>query len=363
MMDQILVNLKENSYPIYIGQGTLKDIGKLLSKNELTGKCAIITNPTINKLYGNQVKESLVSNGFETVIFEVPDSETSKSLKQVEQLYIELLNNKFDRDSIIIALGGGVIGDLAGFVAATYMRGVSLVQMPTTLLALVDSAIGGKVAVDLPHGKNLVGAFYQPKLVISDIETLQTLPEDQLQSGLAEAVKYGIISDRALFELLEKNITKVKQCNLELFTKMIIKCSEIKAKVVEEDEKEQGKRIILNLGHTLGHALETLTKYNTYSHGEAVSIGILFAVKLSIRFDLLDEKDHQRILDLIRSVGLPVNIKEGLDVDKILKTMQFDKKNRDGKNVFVLPKKIGEVVITDKIPHDLLKAELEGMLE
>lgn len=363
MMDQILVNLKENSYPIYIGQGTLKDICKLLSKNELTGKCAIITNPTINKLYGNQVKESLVSNGFETVIFEVPDSETSKSLKQVEQLYIELLNNKFDRDSIIIALGGGVIGDLAGFVAATYMRGVSLVQMPTTLLALVDSAIGGKVAVDLPHGKNLVGAFYQPKLVISDIETLQTLPEDQLQSGLAEVVKYGIISDRALFELLEKNITKVKQCNLELFTKMIIKCSEIKAKVVEEDEKEQGRRIILNLGHTLGHALETLTKYNTYSHGEAVSIGILFAVKLSIRLNLLDEKDHQRILALIRSVGLPVNIKEGSDVDKILKTMQFDKKNRAGKNVFVLPKKIGEVVITDKIPHDLLKVELEGMLE
>jgi 3-dehydroquinate synthase len=363
MMEQILVNLKEKSYSICIGQGIFKDIGRLLSKNGLTGRCAIITNPTINKLYGNLIKENLVSNGFEAVVFEVPDSETSKSLKQVELLNIELLNNKFDRDSIIIALGGGVIGDLAGFVAATYMRGVSLVQVPTTLLALVDSAIGGKVAVDLSQGKNLVGVFYQPKLVISDIETLKTLPEEEIQSGLAEVIKYGIVSDRDLFELLENNITKIKQCDLELFTKMIIKCSKIKAKVVEEDEKEQGKRIILNLGHTLGHALEAITEYNTFTHGEAVSIGMLYAANLSTRFDLLDEKDHQRIVALIRSVGLPTNVNENLAVDKILKTMQFDKKNRDGKNVFVLPKKIGEAVITDKIPNDLLKAELEGMLK
>ena len=210
-MKQVLVNLKDNSYPIYIGQGILDDLGSLLSKDKLSSKCAIITNPTVNKLYGKKVKDGLESKGIKTVILEVPDSETSKSLKYAGKLYVKLLENKLDRNSYIIALGGGVTGDLAGFVAATYLRGISLIQVPTTLLAQVDSAIGGKVAVDLPEGKNLIGAFYQPKLVLSDIKTLKTLPENELKSSLAEVIKYGIISDPDLFELLDKNLEKIKQ--------------------------------------------------------------------------------------------------------------------------------------------------------
>jgi len=360
-MKQVIVGLREHSYPIYIGQEIIENIGIFLSKNNLNGKCAIITNPTVNKLYGDKVRKSLESTGFKTVILEVPDSERSKSLKQAEHLYTELLKNKFDRQSAIVALGGGVIGDLGGYVAATYMRGICLVQVPTTLLAQVDSAIGGKVAVDLPQGKNLIGVFYQPKFVLSDIKTLETLPINQIQSGLAEIIKYAIISDKNLFEFLEKNITKTKQFNLEVYIKMIRKCSEIKAKVVENDEKEQGQRRLLNLGHTLGHALETLTKYNTYSHGEAVSIGMVFAAKLSTNLDLLGEQDYQRIVTLIRSFGLPISINENLSVDEILRIIQFDKKNRNGKQVFVLPKNLGDFVITDQIPQQLLKTELKEM--
>lgn len=361
-MKQVLVNLKDNSYPICIGWGILDDLGSLLSKDKLGDKCAVITNPTVNKLYGKKVKESLGSVGFKSVILEVPDSETSKSLKYAEKLYIKLIDNKLDRSSCIIALGGGVTGDLAGFVAATYMRGVPLVQVPTTLLAQVDSAIGGKVAVDLPQGKNLVGAFYQPKLVLSDIETLKTLPENELKSGLAEVIKYGIISDPGLFKLLERNLEKIKQQNKKILTEIVTKCSKIKASIVEEDEKEQGKRAILNLGHTLAHALESITSYTRYNHGEAIAIGIVFAAKLSIKLDMLDKNEFGRIVGLIQSTGLPIKIKDDFEVDKLLQTMHLDKKVKSGKIRMVLPKRIGEVVITDKIPINMLKIELGKML-
>lgn len=362
MMKQVLVNLKDNSYPIYIGQGILDDLGSLLSKDKLSSKCAIITNPTVNKLYGKKVKDSLESKGIKSVILEVPDSETSKSLKYAEKLYVKLLENKLDRNSYIMALGGGVTGDLAGFVAATYLRGISLIQVPTTLLAQVDSAIGGKVAVDLPEGKNLIGAFYQPKLVLSDIKTLKTLPENELKSSLAEVIKYGIISDPDLFELLDKNLEKIKQQNQKILNEIVVKCSKIKASVVEEDEKEQGKRAILNLGHTLAHALESITGYTRYSHGEAIAIGIIFAAKLSTKLNMLDINEFERILGLIQSTGLPTKIKDDLEADKLLQTMQLDKKVKDGKIRMVLPKRIGEVVIIDEIPMNLLKKELEKML-
>jgi 3-dehydroquinate synthase len=358
-MDKIRVNLGENSYPIYIGQGVLHRLGSLLSEKP-GGKYAVITNPNVNKLYGKVVKRSL-EPGFQPVFLEVPDSETSKSLKYVEKLYDRLLRDGFGRDTCIIALGGGVIGDLAGFVAATYMRGVSYVQVPTTLLAQVDSAIGGKVAVDLPQGKNLIGAFYQPKLVVSDVETLLTLPEDELKSGLAEVVKYGVISDPYLFEFLEKNIEKVWQRDLKTLVEIVKRCSVIKAKVVEEDEKEQGRRMILNLGHTLGHALESVTKYTGYSHGEAVAVGMVFAARLSLRLGMLNTDELNRVVNLIQSLGLPVEIEKHNDVEGLIKTMWFDKKIREGKIRFILPERIGEVVITEKVPMDLLKEELREM--
>lgn len=361
-MENVSVNLRDNNYTICIGQGILNEVGNILSKEKKDGKCAIITNPTINKLYGNQIKKSLNSIVLQSVVLEVPDSETSKSLKEAEKLYVKLLDSHFDRNSMIIALGGGVVGDLAGFVAATYMRGVSFIQVPTTLLAQVDSAIGGKVAVDLLQGKNLIGAFYQPKLVLTDIDTLKTLPETELKSGLAEVIKYGIISDPDLFKLLEKNVEEIKQKNPNLLTEIVVKCSKIKAKVVERDEKEHGKRTILNLGHTLGHALETLTKYNRYGHGEAVAIGIVFASRISTKLGTLSNVEFRKILSLIQSMGLPTKIEGDFKADKIVETMYLDKKVRDEKIRMILPKRIGEVAITDEIPMNLLKKELEKML-
>lgn len=363
LMNKVLVNLKNNSYPICIGQGILDDLGRLLPKEELSKKCAVITNPKINKLYGSRVKKSLKSAGFRVISLKTPDRETSKSLKETKKLYAKLLDNQLDRYSCIIALGGGVVGDLTGFVAATYLRGVSLIQVPTTMLAQVDSAIGGKVAIDLPQGKNLVGAFHQPKLVLSDVETLKTLSEKDIRSGLAEVIKYGIISDKEFFKYLEENIKKIKQQDLEILTEIVTKCSKIKAKVVEEDEKELGIRAILNLGHTLGHTLETITNYNKYSHGEAIAIGMVYAAKLSIKLGKLNINEFERIETLIRSIGLPIKIKEDLEVDKFVKIMQLDKKVRAGKIRFILPTKIGEVTITDNVPMNILKMELEKMLE
>lgn len=360
-MDKILVNLGDNSYPICIGQSVLHRLNDRLCEIGLGERFAVITNPRVNKLYGDRIKKSLELSGFQAVFLEVPDSEASKSLKYAERLYEELLSYGFGRDTCIIALGGGVVGDLAGFVAATYMRGVSLVQIPTTLLAQVDSAIGGKVAVNLPQGKNLVGAFYQPKLVVSDVETLLTLPENEFKSGLAEVVKYGIISDLYFFEFLERNTERVLHRDIEILAEIVKRCSIIKAKVVEEDEKEQEKRMILNLGHTLGHALESATNYTGYRHGEVVAIGMVFAARLSVGLGMLDRNELSRIIGLLLSLGLQVEIAKD-NVERLIEAMRFDKKVKRGKIRFILPKGIGEVIITEEVPMDMLKKELNKMM-
>lgn len=361
-MNKIFVNLKERHHIICIGEGILNRIGNLLSKEKIHSKCAIVTNPTVNALYGDKVKKSLESIGLDVFTLEVPDKETSKSLKEAENLYVKLLSKQFDRSSCVIALGGGVIGDLAGFVAATYMRGVNLVQAPTTLLAQVDSAIGGKTAVNLPQGKNLIGVFYQPNLVVSDVGTLKTLPEKELRNGLAEVIKYGIILDPVLFETIEKNIEKIKSRDMQILTEIVTRCSEIKVEIVKEDEKEKGKRMTLNLGHTLGHALEAIKKYTKISHGEAVSIGIVFCAKISNELGMLDINEFERIVNLLQSAGLPTTIGEQLDTDRLLETMLRDKKVDEGKLRLILPKKIGRVVITNEVPERLWKRKLEEMI-
>jgi 3-dehydroquinate synthase len=361
-MEKIRVDIKENPYEILIGKGILKDLGMYLSQRKQSGKCVIITNPTVAKLYGSTVEKSLSSSGFTVNILEVPDSETSKSLRIAESLYKKLIECNMDRNSCIIALGGGVIGDLAGFIAATYMRGISLVQVPTTLLAQVDSAIGGKVAVDLDKGKNLIGAFFQPILVLSDVDTLRSLPDHVLRSGLAEVIKYGIISDKDVFDLVDSNMNKIFLKEASIFNEIIIKCSKIKAKIIEEDEKEQDIRAILNFGHTLGHALETITNYEKYSHGEAISIGMVFASRLSMKLNTLTLNEFERIKQILKKAELPIFFNESNRENELISIMLHDKKVKNEKILFILPKIIGDVYITDSISEKVIYDELGKML-
>ncbi len=360
-MTSISVDMGRCRYSIHIGQNILGDVGRLLNDENNGNKFIIITSPNINRLYGQKLIDGLDSESLEHGMIIVPDGEKSKSLKEAESLYCKLLEFNADRDSCIIALGGGVIGDLAGFVAATYMRGIPIVHIPTTLLAQVDSSIGGKTGVDLPSGKNLVGAFHQPKMVFSDIDTLKTLPEKDIISGLGEIIKYAIISDPELFGILEENISTIIEGDMEILTEVITKCSRIKAEVVEEDERDNGKRMILNLGHTLGHAVETITNYDRYGHGEAVAIGTVFAAKVAVNRGILDIAECDRILNLIEFAGLPTSINEISETEKLLEIMQRDKKTKDGRIRLVLPKKIGEVFITGDVPLEVMKKVIEEM--
>jgi 3-dehydroquinate synthase len=360
-METISLKLGQRSCSILIGHGLIGTVGKLLSDNKPGQKFAIITNPKVNSLFGENVAQGLDESGFDQLILEVTDSETAKSLDMAKRLYRELSDNSFDRDSCIIGLGGGVVGDLAGFVAATYMRGIDLVHIPTTLLAQVDSAIGGKTGVNLPEGKNLVGAFHQPLMVISDIETLKTLPDEDFRSGLAEVVKYGVLAEPELFDDLEKNLDAILNRDERMLTKIVTTCSSIKARLVEEDEHDHGKRLMLNYGHTLGHALEAATGYTGYRHGGAVAIGMLFAAKLSVKLGLLNEAEMQRISDAISSSGLPTNIARRMDAEVLLKFMYTDKKNKAGKLRLILPTRIGDAVISDAAGPELVRSTLEEM--
>lgn len=347
---KVEVNLGVNSYTIYIGNNTfgLPELGQLLIEKGLTHKSAVITNPTVNQYYGEIVKDSIQQKGIEAKIIEIPDGEKYKSYESAYELYGKMIDYKMDRTSTVISLGGGVIGDLSGFVAATYMRGISFVQIPTTLLAQVDSSVGGKVAINHPKGKNLIGAFYQPKFVVIDLSVLDSLPMRDIRSGMAELIKHGMIMDRPLFEKIESEIHKVLDLDKSLMIELVAQSCRDKGKIVEEDEKEAGIRAILNYGHTFAHAIEALTDYKEYRHGEAVSIGMTCAGKLAVDIGLLDEKEHRRQVELLDVIGLPTEFPE-IASEEVLKTMYLDKKVRDGKLRFVLQKSIGEVIITDEV--------------
>ena len=359
-MHVVKVSLGERSYDIVIGV-KLEELGSRMEGLRTGKKVAVVTNPTVNKLYGARVLRNLSSAGFQAMPVEVPDGEQYKTIDWVNAVYTALLINTFDRRSPLVALGGGVIGDLTGFAAATYMRGVPFIQVPTTLLAMVDSSVGGKTGVNHPMGKNMIGAFYQPRLVLMDLDTLRTLPKEEFLSGMAEVIKYGVIADRELFDYLDKNREKVLGLEPGPLAHVVRRCCEIKAGVVSKDEREGGLRAILNFGHTVGHAVETAENY-TRRHGEAVAIGMVYASRLAHRTGLCDASVPERVEKLITSYGLPANLSalsRKPSVAELINAMQVDKKAEGGKVRFVLPKEIGEVIVTKEWDEGVLREVLE----
>lgn len=344
-MQKIRVELGERSYEISIDSGILADLGKSLEKFGFSRQTALVTNPTVCGLYGDRVTESMKNAGFEVSLTVVPDGEEYKNLSSVEGIYSEMLAAKLDRKSAIIALGGGVIGDIAGFAASTYMRGIDFIQVPTTLLSQVDSSVGGKTGVNHPMGKNMIGTFWQPKLVWIDIDTLKSLPPREFLSGLAEVIKYGVIRDEGFFRFLEENRDKVMGLDRDTLAYIVRTSCEIKASVVSQDERESGLRAILNYGHTMGHAIETATGYKRYLHGEAVAIGMYAEARLSRYLDLLDGGQLARIKALIEAYDLPASLPEEIDFRLLLSSMKLDKKTVSGDIAFILPEKIGKVRI------------------
>jgi len=360
-MRKVRVRLGSNSYEIQIGSGLLMQTGQQLKGIGFGDKLVIVTDPTVKGLYGNILKQSLTSSGFKVNILEVPEGEEQKSLETAGRLYQELTDIYTERTTPILALGGGVIGDVAGFVAATYLRGVPLIQIPTTLLAQVDSSIGGKVAVNYGRLKNKIGAFYQPRLVISDINILKTLTSGELSDGLAEAIKYGVIWDEDFFAYFESNIDRVKSLDSRALETVVFRSAKIKAEVVEKDERDLGLRNILNYGHTIGHAIESVSDFKV-QHGEAVAIGMLVAARISNRLGILDKNELVRLKSLIARANLPTEI-PNLEVAKIIQAMKHDKKILKGKIRFILPKSIGNVFITDEVSPSLIEQALVGWNE
>lgn len=355
--ERVKVDLGANSYDIVIGAGILPFLGQELScyaRQHGWGKqVMVISNPTVEALYGKQIVTSLSEAGFRPALALMQDGEQYKTMDSAMQLYNQALSLGLDRKSFILALGGGVVGDLAGFVASTYMRGIPFVQVPTTMLAQVDSSVGGKVAVNHPKGKNIIGAFYQPRLVWADVDVLKTLPVEELRAGLAEVIKYGLIWDGNFFDYLEKRFREILSLNQEDLREIVKQSCAIKAQVVAQDEREGGLRAILNLGHTFGHALEALTHYRDYRHGEAVAIGMVMACMVSGELGLLSAEELNRVTVVIRSFGLPVEDRNVAAQD-ILASMYHDKKAEAGKIKYVIPETIGRVRITSAIPEDLI---------
>jgi 3-dehydroquinate synthase len=352
----VKVALGSRSYAIQIGNGLLGELGKQCARLGLGKRCAIISDRNVAPKYGGAARRALAKAGFEAVLIRVPAGETAKRLSTVQRCYDELAAHRLERKSFIIALGGGVVGDLAGFVAATYLRGVAFVQVPTTLLAQVDSSVGGKVGINLKAGKNLVGAFYQPRLVLCDLDTLATLPAREFRAGLAEVIKYGIIYDRALFQRLERDLSKLLKRDPATLTAVIARCCEIKAEVVGQDETESGLRAILNFGHTIGHALEATSGYGRYLHGEAIAIGQVAAAHLSARLLDLPASEVGRIHELFRRASLPTKLElSSSERAKLLSAITLDKKVSNGEVRFVLAKKIGQVEYGRRIPGGLLQ--------
>lgn len=356
-MKTLHVELGARSYPIYIGAGLL-DQPELLTQHIKSKQVAIVTNKTIAPLYLDKLVNNLTNYSVETVI--LPDGEQFKTLEYVSKIFDKLLANKFSRNSTLIALGGGVIGDMGGFAAACYQRGIAFVQIPTTLLAQVDSSVGGKTGVNHPLGKNMIGAFYQPQVVIADADVLDTLDDRQLSAGLAEVIKYGLIRDLEFFEWLEHNIDALLARDKRALAFAIERSCANKAEVVEQDEMETGLRATLNLGHTFGHAIETGMGYGEYLHGEAVAIGTCQAADLSRRKGWLDDDDVERVIRVFKKARLPVTPPADLDVERFIDLMAVDKKNVDGQIRLILLAQIGEATLPVNVPRELLELTLKS---
>ena len=349
-MKTLTVNLEDRSYPIYIGTNIGLD-EKLYRKHISSKRVALITNEQIADLYLKEISHTLSSFDLKTLV--LPDGETEKNLNTVEKTVEFLSDNGLDRDSTVIAFGGGVVGDITGFVASSYMRGIKFLQVPTTLLAQVDSSVGGKTGVNIKQGKNLIGAFYQPTAVIADTRFLNTLETRRFSEGLAEVIKYGLIYDSVFFEWLRENTNKILDIDPETMIQLIERCCQIKAAVVSQDEKEGSIRAILNFGHTFGHAIESLTDYSSFSHGEAVAIGMIMAANLSQYMGMVSSNDVENIRKSIDAFNLPTN-KPNLDSNKFLEAMKRDKKSQDGEIRLILLESIGKAMITSDYPNELL---------
>lgn len=356
IMKDIFVDLGKDSYSIIIDRGILSQVGTLISKIISPRKAIIITDKIVEPLYGNVVLNSLSECKFDVKLVSLEPGEEQKSMAMAEVLYESLFDHEMDRKSLIVALGGGVLGDLTGFVASTFMRGIPFIQIPTTLLAQVDSSIGGKVAVNHPRGKNMIGCFYQPKAVFIDTDTLRTLPKAEITAGMVEVIKYGMIKDAAFFEYIEKHLPEILELEPAVLEEIIYNSCKVKTHVVELDEKEEGMRAILNYGHTIGHALEALTSYKKYRHGDAVAMGMICASKIAMEMNLADESVLKRQESLFVKLGLSLKDTE-LNPDDIVSILYQDKKTIGGKLRFVLPTEIGTVVINDRVNEEtILKA-------
>ena len=358
---QILnVDLKERSYPIYIGEDL--SYGQLCRK--ALPKCQdvmIVSNTTIAPLYLDKCRSSLEDEGFKVATCILPDGESYKTVDSYMQIMTALISASFGRDCALIALGGGVVGDMTGFAAATYQRGVAYVQIPTTLLAMVDSSVGGKTAINHPQGKNMIGAFYQPKAVIADINTLKTLPEKERSAGLAEVIKAGIIIDGEFFKFLEENADKLLSFDVSLLEQIVYRCCDIKAKVVALDEREGGIRALLNLGHTFGHAIEAFLGFGTWLHGEAVGAGTVIAAKVAEDKGFITKDDVKRICSLLDKAKLPIDFPKNMTGSDFMRLMRHDKKVKSGHIRYVLPTAIGKSAVFSDLSDDYVMQLLETM--
>jgi 3-dehydroquinate synthase len=362
-MTTVHVDLGDRSYPIYVEQGVLGNLADYLHKHNLTERLFIITDDNVRQIYGDTVLSSLQNAGLQAELFSVPAGENSKSLELANYLFTKMLEHRADRESIIIALGGGVVGDLAGFVAATFMRGIRFVQVPTTILAQVDSSVGGKVGINHPLGKNLIGAFYQPQFVLIDPATLQTLPEREIRAGCAEIIKYGYIYDRSFYDVIAAHLDSLFLLrDAELLEQALCRSCEIKAEVVSQDEKESGLRAILNFGHTVGHAIEAVTSYSSFLHGESIVHGMKAALYISFRAGSFSKEQVDAYVEKLDHFHAPTLPPE-LNYDALLSAMQKDKKRSSKGQQWVLLKDIGEYWLTRDVPDEWVKEAIDYMMQ
>ncbi len=360
----VTVHLGDRSYDILVGRGLISSLGNemaaRLDQGASSGRQAlVVSSPEIAALYGAAVSQSLESAGFQVHSALIPAGEQSKSAESVAQLYQALYDMAADRRTVVVALGGGVIGDLAGFVAATYTRGLDFVQVPTTLLAQVDSSVGGKTGVNFGSAKNLIGAFHQPRLVVIDPDTLRTLPPRERRSGLAEVIKYGIIADKVFFHLLRREINGLLDLTSEHLASVLAHSCTLKARVVELDERDEGLRAILNFGHTVGHALEAVTSYRTYTHGEAIALGMVSAALIGEEVGITRPEDTTSLVTLLRAAGFTVRLDASHSLDEIVRLLAWDKKSVGGSARFVLMEQIGHATPAHPVPESVLRHALQ----
>ncbi|MCM1984124.1 3-dehydroquinate synthase [Lyngbya confervoides] len=365
---EIPVPLPQQPYKILIQEQGIAEIGQHLRNSHLLRKTLgqkilVVSNPQIWKHYGDRLQGSLEAAGYEVLSCILPAGERYKTLKTIQKIYDCALAHRLERSSTLLALGGGVIGDMTGFAAATWLRGISVVQVPTSLLAMVDAAIGGKTGVNHPQGKNLIGAFHQPMLVLIDPETLQTLPGREFRAAMAEVIKYGVIWDEQLFQALEASprLDQLRYVPPSLLSDLLKRSCAAKAKVVTQDEKEAGLRAILNYGHTLGHTIESMTRYRLFNHGEAVGLGMIAAGRIAVALQMWSQDCCDRQHRLIQKCGLPTQLPQDFDSQRVLSLLRSDKKVKDGAVRFVLPRAIGQVTLIDQVPDEVVLSVVEAL--